>query len=322
MEFRRVGSSGLVVSAIGLGCNAFGRLPSEPNRSRIPDDVAEATLAAALDAGVTLFDTSDSYGNSERLIGRFLKHCREDVVIATKFGQDLKGALGADHSARGGRRYVRRAVERSLRRLDSDWIDLYQMHFPDPATPIEETLDCLSELVREGKVRYLGSSNFSSWQVAEAEWSSRTRPAQRFVAAQNRHNLLAPASEILEVCQRYNIGLIPSRPLAEGVLAGTYRRGQAPPTRNRPVGPPTDLQLDTIERLAKFAADRELDLLSVAIGGLLGRVEVSSVIAGASGPDQVRSNVRAGSWRPSEADRRELEQIAAGGLTIPGAQSR
>src|ERR671938_1556671 len=182
MAYRHLGSSGLVVSVVGLGCNNFGR--------RIDLEATRKVVDAALEVGVTFFDTADVYGESEAFLGEILQGRREQVVLATKFGNDLRGALGDDHGARGSRWYVRRAVERSLRRLRTDYIDLYQMHRPDASTPVEETLAALTELVREGKVRYIGNSNFASWQVADADWIAPTRGHERFVSAQNEYNLI------------------------------------------------------------------------------------------------------------------------------------
>jgi len=230
MEFRRLGESGLVVSVVGLGTNNLGM--------KLDDEQSREVVHAALDEGITLFDTSDSYGASEQRLGALLEGRRDDVVLATKFGSDVRnrgGDNGEDWDARGSRRYIRRAVESSLRRLRTDWIDLYQLHRPDPSTPIEETLSALSDLVREGKVRYLGSSNFTGWQVADAEWTSRTRGHERFVSAQNEYNVLKRDVEddLVPALEQYGIGLLPFFPLASGLLSGKYRRGEAPPEGSR-----------------------------------------------------------------------------------------
>jgi aryl-alcohol dehydrogenase-like predicted oxidoreductase len=238
------------------------------------------------------------------------------VVIATKFGMDMSGANGADHGARGSRRYVIRAAEASLRRLRTDWIDLYQMHVPDPATPIEETLSALDDLVRAGKVRYVGHSNFRGWQVADADWTARTRLLTPFVSAQNEYSLLdrAAEDEIVPACERYGLGLLPYAPLGSGLLTGKYRRGAPPPAGTRLANTTHAAWLarapwDTIESLEKFAADRDLSMLEVAIGWLASRRVVASVIAGATTPDQVRANVAAGRWQPSTEDLAALDAI-------------
>src|SRR4051812_18546917 len=208
MRYRRLGSSGLVVSVVGPACNTLGR--------RIALEAPRAVVDAALDVGVTFFDTADVYGESETFLGEVLQGRRDGVVLATKFGNSLRGALGDDHGARGSRWYVRRAVERSLRRLRTDYIDLYQMHRPDPSTPIEETLAVLTELVREGKVRYIGHSNFTAWQAAHAEWTARTGGYERFVSAQNEYSLLERGveQELVPALEHYRVGLLPYFPLA------------------------------------------------------------------------------------------------------------
>src|SRR3954451_73126 len=226
MHYRRLGQSGLVVSALGLGCNNFS--------ARVNQDQAISIVDACYDAGVNLFDTADYYGDSEVFLGKALKGRRDNAVIATKFGLDLGGRLGDDHGARGSRRYIRRAVESSLRRLDTDYIDLYQQHVPDSRTPIEETLAALTELVREGKVRYLGSSNMTGWQLADADWTARTSRLERFVSAQNEHNLLdRKAEDLLPPSRRFGVGLLAWYPLANGLLTGKYRRDEPPPAGAR-----------------------------------------------------------------------------------------
>jgi aryl-alcohol dehydrogenase-like predicted oxidoreductase len=308
---RRVGTSGLAVSAVGLGTNNIGmKLDLEQSR---------AVVHAALDHGITLFDTADSYGESESRLGEILRGQRDDVLIATKFGSDVRRRgqdNGADWDARGSRRYVRRAVENSLRRLQTDWIDLYQMHRPDPATPIEETLSVLDDLVHEGKVRYLGSSNFAGWQVTDAEWTARTRDLERFISAQNQYSLLERGIEhdIVPALQQYGIGLLPYYPLASGLLSGKYRRGEAVPPGSRiqawgQESLLTDAAFDVVEALEVFAADRSITLLDVAIGGLAAQPTVASVIAGATSPEQVAANVKAAQWTPSAEDVTELDKI-------------
>ncbi|GAA4199062.1 aldo/keto reductase [Microbispora amethystogenes] len=306
MTYRRLGDSGLVVSAVGLGGNNFGR--------RIDLDATRAVVGAALDAGVTLIDTADIYGESEALLGEVLKGRRDQVVLATKFGGDVQGANGPDWGARASRRYVRLAVERSLRRLRTDWIDLYQLHFPDPSTPVEETLSVLTDLVREGKVRYLGSSNFAAWQVTDADWIARTGGLERFVSAQNEYSLLdrRVEQELVPALAHHGIGLLPYFPLANGLLTGKYRRGEQPPEGSRLAGRPqylTDERFDMVDRLREFAGRQGVTLLDVAIGGLLARPAVSSVIAGATRPEQVEANAAAAGWRPDETALKELDEI-------------
>lgn len=306
---RPLGTSGLVVSRVGLGCNNFGR--------RVGPDDARAVVDAAPDEGVTLFDTSDSYGDSEEILGALLEGRRDRVLLATKFGSDLQGANGPDWGARGSRRYIRRAVERSLRRLRTDWIDLYQLHFPDPVTPIDETLAALTELVHEGKVRYIGSSNLAAWQVADAEWLSRTRGHERFVSAQNHYSLLdrQVEADLVPACLEHGIGVLPYFPLAGGLLTGKYRRGEPAPEGTRLAGARfagqmTDERFDLVEALEAFAAERSISLLDVAIGGLAAQPAVGSVIAGATRPHQVAANAAAGRWIPTADDLAALDALA------------
>ena len=315
LPHRRLGRSGLAVSTVGLGCNNFGR--------KLDLEASRAVIDAALDEGITFLDTSDSYGTSEEILGEVLEGRRHRVVVATKFGSDLHGANGPDGGARGSRRYLRLAVERSLRRLRTDWIDLYQIHFPDLETPLEETLAALDELVHEGKVRYVGSSNHAAWQVTDAEWLARTRGFERFVSAQNHYNLLERRveSELTPACERFGIGILPYWPLASGLLTGRYRRGEAAPAGSRikewgMEGQLTDERFDVIEQFERFAEERSLTLLDVAIGGLAAQRAVGSVIAGATSVEQVRANARAGSWVPTKEDRRALDAIVAPGTAV------
>jgi aryl-alcohol dehydrogenase-like predicted oxidoreductase len=308
IDFRPLGTSGLIVSKVGLGCNNFGR--------RIGLDDARAVVDAALDEGVNLFDTADSYGDSEEILGELLEGRRDQVVIATKFGSDLRGANGPDWGAQASRRYIRRAVERSLRRLRTDWIDLYQLHRPDGVTPVEETLAALTELVREGKVRYIGSSNLSGWQISNADWAARTNGFERFVSAQNNYSLLDRKVEIevVPACEHHGLGVLPYFPLASGLLTGKYRRGEAPPEGTRLAawggGVLDDNRFDVIEKLERYADERSITLLDVAIGGLAAQPAVGSVIAGATSAEQVRANVAAGTWSPSGDDLRALDEVA------------
>ncbi|HEV7206225.1 MAG TPA: aldo/keto reductase [Jatrophihabitans sp.] len=311
MDFRRLGNSGLVVSVVGLGTNNLGM--------KLDADQSREVVHAALDEGITLFDTADSYGASEARLGELLEGKRDDIVLATKFGSDASSrgnGNGADWGARGSRRYIRKAVEASLRRLRTDWIDLYQMHRPDPSTPIEETLSALDDLVHEGKVRYLGSSNFTGWQVAEAEWVSRTRRLERFVSAQNEYSWLERdiEADLVPALEHYGVGLLPYFPLASGLLTGKYRRGQSAPEGSRlrvwnREDALTGETFDVLESLEAFARARGLVLLDVAMGGLAAQPAVSSVIAGATSREQVAKNVAAATWRPSAEDLTELREI-------------
>ena len=295
-----------MVSVVGVGCNAFG--------ARIDADRTQAVVDAAIDHGITLFDTADSYadGASEQLLGRALGSRRDDVIVATKFGM---GDHDAEHfGAHGGRRYVRRAVEASLRRLGTDYIDLYQLHRPDPITPIEETLQAMSELVTEGKVRYLGSSNLTGWQVADADWVARTSGLHRFISAQNEYSLYnrAAADELVPACARFGIGILPYFPLAYGLLTGKYRRGAAAPVGSRLAVQASRLagaDWDRIEALQQFADNRGVSLLTLAIGGLAVQSAVGSVICGATSAEQIAANVEAGLWQPSTDDLAELDDL-------------
>ena len=308
MTYRQLGDSGLTVSTVGLGCNNFGR--------RLDQEGTNAVVRQALDSGITLFDTADIYGQgaSEEMLGLALGSERENVVVATKFGMDMQGANGPDWGVRGSRRYIRKAVEASLRRLGTDWIDLYQLHRPDPQTPIEETLAALDELVREGKVRYLGSSNFTGWQVVDADWTARAAGTSRFISAQNEYSLLERdvEDELVPACEHVGVGLLPFFPLASGLLTGKYRRGEAAPAGTRLAGMADRLAAadwDTIERLEAYAAQRDLRPIDVAIGGLAAQPAVASVIAGATRAEQVVENVQAGLWEPSADDLAELDDI-------------
>jgi len=313
ISLRRLGESGLPVSAVGLGCNNFG--------GRIDAERSTAVVQAALDAGITLFDTADVYGGagrSEEILGAALKAAgaRDGVVVATKFGMDMAGANGADFGALGGRRYIVRAAEASLRRLGTDWIDLYQLHRPDRGTPIEETLSALDDLVRAGKVRYIGHSNLTGWQAADAAWTARTTHRTPFVSAQNEYSLLNREieRELLPACGQFGLGFLPYFPLASGLLTGKYRRGETPPAGTRLARDTHRAWLarapwDTIEALEKFAAERGRSLIDVAIGWLLARPTVASVIAGATTPDQVRANVASATWQPSAEDLSTLDEL-------------
>jgi aryl-alcohol dehydrogenase-like predicted oxidoreductase len=306
MRYRQLGHSGLTVSVVGLGCNNFG--------GRIDVDASRRVIDAAIDAGVTLFDTADIYGNrggSETAMGQILGSRRDQIVLATKWGNDMGTGAG---EARGSRRYIRRAVEASLRRLQTDYIDLYQQHVPDPQTPVGETLAALDELIAEGKVRYAGSSNFSSWQVADADWTAKERGTERMISAQNHYSLLERRAEgeLLGACERFGVGLLPFFPLANGLLTGKYRRGEPMPEGTRLAGREIDeATYDTLERLEDFAKQRGHTILELAFAGLLSRPVVSSVIAGATRPEQVQANVTAGEWELSGDDIAALDELLA-----------
>jgi aryl-alcohol dehydrogenase-like predicted oxidoreductase len=292
MRFRQLGNSGLAVSVIGLGANNFGW--------RLDVDRSRPVIDAALEAGINFIDTSDSYdkGNSEQILGEVLKGRREEVVIATKFGSDMGGTNGPEWGARASRRYIVRAVEASLRRLQTDWIDLYQLHRPDGVTPFEETLEVLDELVRAGKIRYAGSSNLSAWQATECAWISKTRGLTRFVSAQNHYSLLerTPELDLVPACLAHDISLIPYFPLANGLLTGKWKRGGESPENSRLSGrnAPSDATFDVIEGLESVASSAGISLTELALAGLAAQPSVGSVIAGATSAEQARSNAAAG----------------------------
>jgi 1-deoxyxylulose-5-phosphate synthase len=310
VEARRLGESGLVVSAVGLGCNNLGR----PNTATQDLAGTRTVIDTALESGITFFDVADAYGSprgrSEELLGQALSGRREQAVIATKFGMDMQGGNGPDFGARGSRRYLRRAVESSLRRLDTDWIDLYQLHRPDPLTPIEETLAALDDLVHEGKIRYVGHCNLAGWQLADTSWTAQSAGLTAPISAQNHYSLLAREAEreIVPACRRFGVGLLPYFPLANGLLTGKYSQGQPPPEGSRLAGRADALSgapWDRIEKLRVFAEQRGRSMISVALGWLASRDTVGSVISGATTAEQVRANAEAASWAPSD------EEIAA-----------
>jgi len=300
MEHRRLGNSGLFVSAVGIGCNNFG--------GRIDAAATDAVVSAALEHGINLFDTADVYGNhqSEVLLGRALGPRRGEVVVATKFGMPM-GSGSLDKG--GSRRYVRKAVEASLRRLGTDYIDLYQMHAPDPATPIDETLAVLDDLVREGKIRYIGNSNFTGWQIADAHWTAKACHGTPFVCAQNHYSLLERAvqHEVLPACERFGLGMLPYFPLASGMLTGKYRAGEPLPQGTRLALSEalarrslTERNYALVEALEAFAAESGHTLLELAFCWLLSQPVVASVIAGATSAAQVKANADAAAgWRLS-----------------------
>lgn len=313
MELRNLGRSGLRVSAIGLGCNNFG--------GRIGLDETRAVIHKALDVGITLFDTADAYGErggSETCMGQVLGDARKRIVLATKFGLPMDDTGECEG---GSRRHVFAAVEASLRRLQTDWIDLYQLHRPDPRTPIEETLRALEDLSRAGKIRYYGCSNLPAWQVVEAQWIARTLNLSGFVSCQDEYSLLARDAEddLIPAMRAYGLGLLPYFPLASGLLTGKYRR-------NMPM--PEDARLTKTQRLAdKYLNDRNwgraeklMDLaeargrqpVELAFGWLLAKAPVASVIAGATKPEQVEQNAKAGAWVMTGDDLAEMDRLTSG----------
>ena len=311
MRYRALGERGPAVSVVGVGGNNFG--------SRLDEDGTKAVVHAALDAGITLFDTADMYGgfgesgtgrgDGERLLGAALKGRRDEVVLATKFGMEM--SRDADlYGPRGARAYLRYAVEASLRRLGTDRIDLYQYHEPDGVTPLEETVAALRELVDEGKIRYIGCSNFPAEVLTDA-----------FVSVQARYHLLDRAVEkdVVPACVGHGIGLLPYYPLANGLLSGKYRRGEEPPPGSRlswRQGWLTDAALDKAEALTAYGAERGLTLLQVAVGALAALPAVSSVICGAMTPEQVTANAAAADWTPDPADLTALDAIVTPGERV------
>jgi len=305
IEYRTLGKSGLVVSTIGLGCNNFGRQGTASESQEGTD----AVIGAAIDAGVTLFDTADIYGAerglSETLMGKALAGKRDTIVLATKFGMDMGGANGPDWGVRGSRRYIRLAVEASLRRLQTDWIDLYQLHTPDPVTPIEETLATLDDLISEGKIRYIGHSNLSGWQIAEAEFTARLADHPKFISAQNEYSLLVRGAEkeVLPAANRYGLGFLPFFPLYNGLFTGKFSRD----------GGPADSRImmlrkhlvdnapwDVIEQYQAFCDERGVTMLEATFAWLLAQPGLTSVIAGATRPEQIVQNAEAAtSWKPT-----------------------
>lgn len=310
-----MGASGLLVSAVGLGCNNFGR----PGTRTETIDGTRDVLDAAIDAGVTFLDTADMYGRdpglSETLMGEALKGRRDQVILATKFGHSGRDMGYPLSGAKGSRSYVRRAVEASLSRLQTEWIDLYQLHTPDPHTPIEETLDVLADLVREGKVRYIGHSNLSGWQIAEAHYVAAQRAGVPFVSAQNHYSLLARAAEreVLPAVERFGLGFLPYFPLHNGLLTGKFTRDHAPADsrimrQRQHVW--QEAPWDAIEEYRAFCEERGITMLEATFGFMLARASLASVIAGATSPDQVRANAAAATaWTPSAEELARIDAI-------------
>jgi len=312
MEIRNLGQSGLRVSAIGLGCNNFG--------GRIDLEATRKVIHKALDVGITLFDTSDTYGErggSETVMGEILGDDRKRIVLATKFGMPMDDA---GVKVGGSRRYIMQAVEDSLRRLRTDWIDLYQMHQTDPRTPIEETLRALDDLVHQGKVRYIGCSNFPAWQVVEAAWTARTNNLHPFVSCQDEYSLIfrRPEQALMPAARKYGMGLLPYFPLASGLLTGKYRRNAAMPAGTRLANTQrladrylTERNWHIAEALGDFVEARGRSMLELAFSWLLAQAPVASVIAGATRPEQLEQNVKAGSWTLTTEELAEISRITA-----------
>ena len=309
-----MGDSGLRVSTIGLGGNNFGRKNSATENL----EGTRAVVEAALDAGITMFDTADMYGMepglSEKFLGEALGKHRDEVVIATKFGMDMKGANGQDFGARGSRSYIVRAVEASLKRLGTDYIDLYYYHTVDPSTPFEETLTALDDLVTSGKVRYLGHSNMTGWQIAHAEHVARELGTERFVASQNHFNLLDRRAEleVLPASAHFGLGVLPYYPLANGLLTGKYTDGIAPDGSRLAVTKPQLMEttdFDQLKRYREFAKARGITELDATFGFLLASYPITSIIAGVTRPEQVTTNAESASWVPTQEDMDELDEI-------------
>ena len=309
METRYLGNSGLEVSVVGLGTNNFG--------GRMDQEATTAVVRRSMDLGITLFDTADIYGGSlsEQYLGRALGGDRHDVIIATKFGM----SMGEGPFTQGGsRRYIMSAVEDSLRRLGTDYIDLYQIHQPDRSTPLEETLRALDDLVRDGKVRYLGNSNYDGWEIASGHYIAQRDRLTPFISAQNNYSLLERGveAEIAPACEAFGLGMLPFFPLASGLLTGKYRRDEAPPEGTRLAGRVRDGRIasdrtwDTVERLDAWARERDRTLLDLAFAWLASKPFVGSVIAGATKPEQVEANVAAGDWRLSAEEMAEVDAMA------------
>ncbi|CAH0165431.1 MULTISPECIES: aldo/keto reductase [Plantibacter] len=305
LNYRPLGRSGLLVSAVGIGCNNFGREGTVTESL----DGTRAVVDTAIDAGVTLFDTADIYGReyglSEELLGQAIAGRRDEIVLATKFGHvDYESPI-PNWGAKGSRRYIRLAVEGSLRRLGTDWIDLYQLHTPDPFTPIEETIAALDELVQEGKIRYAGHSNFAGWQLTEADWAARTAGHPAFISAQNEYSLLVRGAEreLFPAMRAAGVGFLPYFPLYNGLFTGKFSRD----------GGPADSRImrqrkhlldtapwDAIEAYQAFCDERGISMLEATFGWLLAQDGLTSVIAGATTPQQIRANAAAGSaWSPT-----------------------
>ncbi len=307
MEYRRLGKSGLKVSEIGLGTNTFG--------GRADEKTSIAIIEQALESGVNFIDTADIYtrGQSEEIVGKAVKGKRLQFVIATKFGYPTS----VSPRERGGsRNFVMRAIDSSLRRLNTDYIDLYYIHFPDVETPVEETLRTMDDLVRSGKVRYIGCSNFAAWQLGEARWTSRLHNLESFIAVQSRYNMLDRSieRELVPCCQTHGVGVVPWGPLASGFLTGKYHRDQEMLARivnmQRSYGDvPTNANFDKLAKLETFAKERNHSVGELAIAWLLSHPWLGSVIAGATNPEQVLLNTASARWKLTAEDIAQLDKI-------------
>lgn len=313
MEIRNLGGSGLRVSAVGLGCNNFGQ--------RTDLETSRKVIHKAIDLGITLFDTADIYagrGGSETVLGEVLGDRRKDIVLATKYSK----AMSDDGTKQGAsRRYIMNAVEDSLRRMKTDYIDLYQQHDFDPLTPIEETLRALEDLIRQGKVRYIGCSNFPAWRVAEAQFTARGINTHAFVSCQDEYSLIVRDIEkdLMPAAQAYNLGLLPFFPLASGLLTGKYKRGETAPADTRFAKMKylsdrymTDTNFDIVQKLQDFAAARGKTMLELSFSWLAAQPQVSSVIAGATRVEQIEQNAKAVGWKLTADDMAEIDAITKG----------
>lgn len=308
MDMRELGHSEIQVSVVGVGTNAFG--------VRIDQDQTTAVVNAALDAGVTFFDTADVYGlgASEEVLGVALGSRRDQVVIGTKFGRPMKGVNGDDGGRRGTPEYVRTAVEASLKRLGTDYLDLCQYHTRDPHTPLAETLGALDELVDEGKVRAIGCSNFQAWELVDADWLARTLGTARFATAQNEYSLYNRTAEVelTPACEHLNVGILPYFPLAYGLLTDKYHQFSEPPAGTRLESQRERFDTadwERIDALRAYAARHDISMLELAIGGLAAQPAVASVMAGVTRPEQITANVAAANWQPTADQLAELAGI-------------
>ncbi|HVM80777.1 MAG TPA: aldo/keto reductase [Stellaceae bacterium] len=314
MEIRNLGRSGLRVSLVGLGCNNFG--------GRIDLETSRKVIHKALDLGITLFDTADVYGEmggSETVMGQILGDRRKDIVLASKFAMPMNKEQTLQGASRG---YIVSAVEASLRRLKTDWLDLYQLHRPDSLTPIEETLRTLDDLVRQGKVRYIGCSNLPGWQVVEAQWTAKHLSLNSFVSCQDEYSLVVREieRELVPAMQKYELGLLPFFPLASGLLTGKYKRNAPMPAGTRLTNIQrladrflTEDNWRIAERLGDFAASRGRTLLELAFGWLAGRPQVASIIAGATKPEQLEQNAKAVGWKLGAEEMAEIDRLSKKG---------
>jgi aryl-alcohol dehydrogenase-like predicted oxidoreductase len=330
MEYRVLGRSGLKVSAVGLGCNNFGMI--------IDAEKTKAVVDKAIDIGITLFDTADIYGDqgkSEEYLGKALGNRRKDVLIATKFGNPMGKGLTLEGGASRG--YIMKAVEASLKRLGTDYIDLYQIHKPDPSTPLDETMRAMDDLVRSGKVRYIGHSNFAGWQTADAAWISKALNLTPFISAQNGYSLLnrAVEAELVPACQAHGVSILPFFPLESGLLTGKYKRGEKPPEGTRYAawssrGPGVssrffgDDKFAKVEQLQAIADEYGHSMLDMAFGWLLSKPTVASVIAGATRPEQLDQNLASSAFRPSSEECAKIDAVSPppGGVAMQPTQQR